>query len=278
MLHKEKFSIYRFHSAPAPNLPLSVRSAGSYRLRLDSRLEKPLTKWFCEVFWCESGAGEFRLGKQTHKVEAGEVFYLLPGESHDLRPRVEPWVYHWFTLDHKQSAVWLQAFGFDERPIPATAFPEKTFTALCHCVKEGTTRGDRQAAHLAHAMLLAATDYRDGAFVGRLPIRVVQCRQYIDAHYADPNLNINLLATKMGLHRTSLFRAFRQAYQITPSTYLQNKRIHQAMELLKEGKLSIQDVALESGIPDANYLTKLIRRKSGVSARAFRANYSKARM
>jgi AraC-like DNA-binding protein len=65
---------------------------------------------------------------------------------------------------------------------------------------------------------------------------------------------------------------------MTPSQYLQNRRLHYAMELLKAGRHSIKEVAQLSGITDQNYLTKLIRRKSGFSPRDFRASYNKGRL
>jgi len=100
----------------------------------------------------------------------------------------------------------------------------------------------------------------------------------IEQDYTNPKLNINELAERLQVHRATLFRAFKQTYKMTPSQYLQNRRLHYAMELLKAGRHSIKEVARLSGITDQNYLTKLIRRKSGFSPRDFRASYNKGRL
>ena len=278
MIHSKKFSIYRLIHVPPEHLPLTVRSAGTYSLYQDSMIEPPFAKWFSEIFWCESGSGEFRLPGQKFTLTAGEVAYLLPGEWHDLRPLQQPWKYHWITLDHKNSAMWLEAFGFIRRPFQAGSFPSELFQSLVDSINQGTTSGDRRSAHLVHALLLAATEMRDGTNLQTASNLVTKCREIINSDYTNPNLNVNELAEILHVHRATLFRSFKQTYKITPSQYLQNRRLHHAMELLKAGRHSMKEVAQLSGITDANYLTKLIRRKSGFSPRDFRASYSKGRM
>ncbi len=244
----------------------------------DSASEQPFEKWFCEIFWCESGSGSFHLGGQSFTLRAGEICYLLPGELHDLRPELEPWTYHWLTLDHKSSPDWLESFGFIRRPFEAGPFPGKLFRKIVKCIESGTTDGDRQAAHLTHELLLAATEQRDGSSTQTDTSWVAKCRDIIDQQYTNPKLAISELADQLRVHRATLFRGFKRTYKMTPSQYLQNRRLHYAMELLKAGRHSIKEVAQLSGINDQNYLTKLIRRKSGFSPREFRASYSKGRL
>ena len=126
--------------------------------------------------------------------------------------------------------------------------------------------------------LLAATELRDGTHLPKASNWVVKCRDMIDRHYTEPTLNVNELADQLQVHRATLFRVFKQTYKMTPSQYLQNRRLHYAMELLKAGRHSIKEVAQLSGVTDQNYLTKLIRRKSGFSPRDFRASYNKGRL
>ncbi|MDP0495119.1 MAG: AraC family transcriptional regulator [Verrucomicrobiota bacterium JB024] len=278
MLHSTKNSVYRLSHIPPEHLPLTVRSAGTYRLLKGSLVEPPFEKWFAEIFWCESGAGEFRLSGQSFSLKAGEVCYLLPGELHDLRPTHEPWKYHWLTLDHRNSPTFLESFGFVERPFRAGDFPTKLFQSILDSIGQGTASGDRQAAHLTHELLLAATELRDGTHLPKASNWVVKCRDMIDRHYTEPTLNVNELADQLQVHRATLFRVFKQTYKMTPSQYLQSRRLHYAMELLKAGRHSIKEVAQLSGITDQNYLTKLIRRKSGFSPRDFRASYNKGRL
>ncbi len=58
---------------------------------------------------------------------------------------------------------------------------------------------------------------------------------------------------------------------MTLTDYVNKNRIAYARKLLKSTTLSIQDVAASSGIPDIHYFTRLFRRETGISPRAYRA-------
>jgi len=277
MLRSEKTSVFRFNHELPPHLPLAVRSAGSYSMVLGSQMEEPLTKWFSQIFWSEEGEGEFVLSRRRFRVRDSEVFYLLPGEVHDIRPVSRPWKYHWLTLDHGQSAAWLKAFGFTRRPLPARACPVGMFRRLQELVGKGTPGGDREAAHQAHAILLAALEGSLAPLSKPRSSWVEVCRQRMDEEFPNPQFNVAAMADEMQVHRATLFRAFVAAYGMTPSSYLQNRRLHQAMELLKASDTPIKEVAQRVGMNDANYLARLIRRVSGISPRRFRAGYRQGR-
>ncbi len=273
MLRSHKVSVFRFNPELPPNLPLAVRSTGIYSLVDDSQVEPPSRKWFSEVFWSVEGAGEFVLGKRRIRVEGGGVFHLLPGEVHELRPLTPCWKYCWLTLDHPMSPQWLEAFGFVKRPLPARPCPVEIFESLRRALGEGTMKGDRLAAQYAHQLLSAAVE---GSLtpISRIPSGWVdECRENLMKRFSDPGLNVNAVADELGVHRSTLFRAFLSAYGMTPSHYLQNLRLHHAMELLKRTDLPIGEVAARSGLAGTNYLGRLISRLSGMSPGKFRAAY-----
>lgn len=278
MLHPLKNSVYRFNHELPPHLPLAVRSAGEYILTPDAPIERPQRKWFCEIFWSEKGCGEFELDKQQIQVTDCEIFFLLPGEMHSVRALSKPWKYHWFTLDHPQSPAWLEALGFTQRPLPAQHCPVDLFDDLRAAVKKGTMPGDREAAHHAHSILLAAMEGSLAPFAKMRRSWVGECRQRIDKGYTDPQLDVAAIAKGMQIHRATLFRAFLEAYGMTPSQYLQSRRLHHAMELLKQSDAPIKEVAVLVGMNDANYLGRLIRKVSGVPPQRFRENYRQGRM
>lgn len=273
MLSSCKTALYRFNRDPMPYLPLTVRSAGTYDLAPEAEPERPIHKWFTQIFWSESGAGEFHFAKRRVAVREREIFFLLPGELHDMRPLGRRWKYHWFTLDHPESRRWIEGMGLLTRPLPARSCPQALFRRLQKAVSLGTIAGDREAAHLAHAILLSAMEGSLPAYSRSRPLWVEQCRRRIDAEYADPALNVTAIARGMKIHRATLFRAFVSAYGMTPSHYLQSRRVHQAMELLKSTEDSVKEVALNVGLNDANYLARLLGKVCGLSPKQFRAAY-----
>lgn len=270
-MHSRKTSLFRFSRELPPHLPLAVRSVGEYDMVPGSQIEPPIRKDFCQVFWTEHGEGEFYLGRRMIRVREPEIFFLLPGELHDIRPAGVRWKYHWFTLDHPQGRHWLEALGFQTRPLPAGECPSAMFKELWRLVSQGTLEGDRQAAHLAHGILLKAMEGSLKPMTAAPPGWVEDCRRAMDEKFADPTLDVNGLAHEAGVHRATLFRVFVAAHGITPSQYLQSRRVHHAMNLLKESDLSIKEIANQAGMNDANYLARLLRSMCGMAPRQFRA-------
>jgi AraC-like DNA-binding protein len=273
MLPSQKTAFYRFNPQPPPFLPLSVRSVGEYDIAIGQEVDPPFHKSFIQIFWSESGGGEFQIAKRRVRVRENEIFFLLPGELHHLHSLATRWKYHWLTLDHPESRQWIEGLGLRTRPLPARRCPVEIFRSLQQTVRLGTVAADRQAAHLAHALLLAAMEGSLPAFDERRPTWVEQCRIRIDADYADPQLNVTAIAHGMRVHRATLFRAFVATYGMTPSHYLQSRRVHHAMELLKETDASIKEVAARVGLNDANYLARLLGKICGQSPRQFREAY-----
>lgn len=273
MLHSQKKITFRFGSQPPADLPLTVRSCGSYTLLPGSQPEPPAQKWFSEIFWSEQGCGEFALQDKWLRLEGPCLFFLLPGEVHHIRPLSEQWTYHWLTLDHPASAQWLKAFGLSERPLPMRGCPRALFARLYRSLQQGTAEADRQAAHHAHAILLAALELRKSTSAHTPQPWVEECRRLMDKGYTDPELNISALAEELGIHRATLFRAFSQRYRMTPSHYLQSRRLHQAMTLLQQTDLLIKAISPAVGFADANYFARLLKKVSGFNPQQFRQMY-----
>lgn len=277
MLQTIKHSIYRFNHQTPPNLPLAVRSSGSYLIGRPDDVEPPFKKWFSEFFWCEYGSGECRHNGKTNSIQEGDVFLLSPGDQHDLKPKSTPWKYHWFTLDHTLALQILKAFGIETEPMFAGPCPVELFEKLQECLQQGTIKGDREASHWAHVILLAVSEACVPKQSNSLKRLVDSCCAQIDAEYSNPNLDINDIAHQLNIHRSTLFRTFKQIHQVSPSRYLQNRRIERALKLLKETRMPIKLVAHQVGVPDANYFARSIRNATGLSPSQFRVKYTSGR-
>lgn len=68
-------------------------------------------------------------------------------------------------------------------------------------------------------------------------------------------------------------RLFRQATGLSPLEYYQRRRIHHACVRLLDRARTITQVALELGFADAAHFSRLFRKYSGLTPRAYRAMY-----
>jgi signal transduction histidine kinase/AraC-like DNA-binding protein len=99
---------------------------------------------------------------------------------------------------------------------------------------------------------------------------VKQALAYIHAHFDQP-LSRQAIAAHVGVNQRYLTDIFHQEMGISLWEYLNRFRIAQAKRLLLASDRSISDIAGQVGFDDAAYFTRVFRRITGLSPRAFRA-------
>ncbi|HNR00091.1 MAG TPA: helix-turn-helix transcriptional regulator [Trueperaceae bacterium] len=76
--------------------------------------------------------------------------------------------------------------------------------------------------------------------------RLRRVRDRMDREYMLP-LNVEALASEVGMSAGHLSRQFRLAYGESPYSYLMTRRIERAMALLRQGQLNVTEVCFEVG-------------------------------
>lgn len=92
---------------------------------------------------------------------------------------------------------------------------------------------------------------------------------YLESHYSE-KVSIADMAGKMGVSKSHLITRFRMESGATPVEYLRAIRMSKAAELLAGSGKTIQEIASDIGIPDANYFVKLFRQQYNLTPSAYR--------
>ena len=95
-------------------------------------------------------------------------------------------------------------------------------------------------------------------------------KSLVDSGYADPEFNVEKVASLLNVHRGSLSRAFAGAYGITISHYITRCRVRHAMKLLRETALPIREIALASGFNSHEYFCRVFLEQTSFTPAAFR--------
>lgn len=99
-------------------------------------------------------------------------------------------------------------------------------------------------------------------------------RSYIDEHYREP-VNICELATRFYISPSHLSRQFKQMYGCSPSSYLIDKRISQACELLRENpEMEAKSISSLVGYSDQFHFSKIFKKHTGFAPSDYRKNMS----
>lgn len=93
--------------------------------------------------------------------------------------------------------------------------------------------------------------------------------RYLQRHYAEP-VSIQSLADHLQISRSTLTGRFRKKNGVSPTTYLMQRRLEVAAEMLSETPYSVDEIALRSGLRDTSYLSRLFKRQYGVSPGEYR--------
>jgi transcriptional regulator GlxA family with amidase domain len=94
-------------------------------------------------------------------------------------------------------------------------------------------------------------------------------RDRMDREYAQP-LDVEALASGIGMSAGHFSRQFRLAYGETPYSYLMTRRIERAMALLRQGDLSVTDVCFAVGCSSLGTFSTRFAELVGVPPRVYR--------
>lgn len=94
---------------------------------------------------------------------------------------------------------------------------------------------------------------------------VLEAMDYIGTHYNDPNISIGAIAQHLGLSEGHLSHTFKKETDYTPLNYLTRYRIHKAMELLRDCRVKVYEVAEQVGYRDITYFSATFKKLVGMS-------------
>ncbi len=83
--------------------------------------------------------------------------------------------------------------------------------------------------------------------------------EYITQNIEQSNILIDDIARHLGMSRTAYYTRIKETTGLSPSDFIRQLRIRQALQLLRKGDLSISEVAFKVGFTDPKYFTKCFK-------------------
>ncbi len=99
---------------------------------------------------------------------------------------------------------------------------------------------------------------------GLAPWQLRRATEYISEHLAR-QARLKEVAEQTGLSESQFGRAFKVSMGISPHKWLIGMRISEAQELLKEGNLSLAEIAVATGFAEQSHFTRVFKEIVGVS-------------
>ncbi|AFZ36576.1 transcriptional regulator, AraC family [Stanieria cyanosphaera PCC 7437] len=111
----------------------------------------------------------------------------------------------------------------------------------------------------------AIRDYEVGLPSNRLKKAI----EYINENLSE-DIGLVDIADKLGMSQYYFCRLFKKSTGITPHAYMIQQRIEKAKQLLKQSKLTINEIAIECGFANPSHFARHFRKHTDLSPKQFR--------
>ncbi len=88
--------------------------------------------------------------------------------------------------------------------------------------------------------------------------------QIIEENFSNSELNVNFLADRLNISRSSLFAKIKTLADITPNEMIQMVRLKRAAQLMKEKKYTISEISYMVGFSNPSYFSKCFQKQFGI--------------
>lgn len=208
------------------------------------------------IHFCLSGRGIFVDPRGTHKVSAGELFVIRPGEvTVYTADKEEPWEYMWLGFDGALAG----AFGRGE---PVYSYSNDLGVRLRSAIE-----GDVRDAHIYSSILheLISCLFPSGEVHADT---VTMLKNYIDYNFMG-DISVGDISDMFGFERSYLFRIFKEKYGIGIKEYITKVRMECAVALLSE-RHPVGFSARAVGYKDEFNFSKAFKKYYGLSPNEYR--------
>lgn len=98
---------------------------------------------------------------------------------------------------------------------------------------------------------------RDKVFVDK-------ATQYVDDNLSDSTINVEAMASNLGMSRVQLYKKLVSLTGSTPSEFIRQIRLRRAEQMLRESKMSVSEIAYSVGFNNPRYFSKYFKEMYGV--------------
>ncbi len=243
-----------------------------------------------ELVFFTAGKSQVVLGEQSFTCSKGDVLIIPPGVRHWTRVLDEKVERHCFHFDwvhglaepkspfvfeasgeyrrsqSKPAPRWLKIrLPFYSKSIPLQqSLPLLHQLAGCNAdVPEGNLRRRGLFLQLL-SELLAVRKMKGETVHGGKSLRLVQSvKQRIEKDFRQA-LSMSSLAREFKVSPVHMARAFRIVVGMSPLQYVHRLRLEEAYRLLSTSAKNVSETAMDVGFDNANYFSRLFRKKMGM--------------
>ena len=247
------------------------------------------------IFVCTSGSGAIEVDGVMYPLMRGSVIGWRAGMTYSYHPSKEGMTFIGCNYDFTQQArdksvpippCKMRDYSPDRLIEQPVEIDDATMLSSAFCVMAGGDivekmrlinleysrgmifSGERCDSLLKDVLVQCArlTQTTEGDAQSKLAEQVIN---YVGAHLNEELTNF-ALAEQFSYHPNYISRVMRELTGMSLHSYVLERRISKAIELLESTRLSISEIAAQTGFGDVSHFSKIFRKKTGKCPTEFR--------
>ena len=265
---------YIFSNDFSRNLDAMIYTCG-YETCRPSHSYGPAVRSGYMIHYILKGKGVYKTGGHIYPLSEGDASLICPNELiYYEADKYNPWTYTWIGFQGVKMEQYLKRTSLLDTP--CFHYGKDDRVRLCHeKMFEASKLPHNRDLMMNSVMyeylyLLASKFPRTYIPPKEKKISYVEeALRYIENNY-DGDVNIQVIADRLNIERTYLYRLFKTITGVSPQEYLLDFRLRRACSLLESTDLSVSYIARSVGYEDALYFSRLFKQKKGRTPTRYR--------
>ncbi len=217
------------------------------------------------IHYVLSGKGTYYAPSGTYPIKAGDLFLINPYESiHYQADFSDPWTYYWVGFNGHDVFQLLKLCGYDDHRLICSYTQDDKLKDIFHAIAYPSFHSIAREYELLgnlYQMFSLLIHTQGHQPVSKSDQYLSLAVQYIQQHHASPSLQVNDIASYVGIDRTYLYRLFNLSFQLSIQDFILNYRLLKAMSLLKYSDNSLRIISFSCGFENQSYFSSIFKKK-----------------
>jgi len=236
-----------------------------------SRVEPKSPRAVYSIHLVTEGTAQIRCGEHLETVEPGDIFFIFPSVPYAILGDAG-FKYMYISFFGIRANAELERLGINSKNYVFRDFGELTSlwtesielnNEVIDLVSEGVllftlskigskylaaSRSDNISSSAANASLI---------------------KKYIDDNFRDTSLSLDKIGSEFSYSKKYISVLFKKHFKLGIVEYINILRMNYACKIIDEEALSVAQIAFRSGFKDALYFSKVFKRRTGFSPKAY---------
>lgn len=233
------------------------------------KINRPKSYTAC-IEYIEDGTGTVHIDGKTFNPVAGDSYFLMTGkDQHYFSDAEKPWKKHFINISGKLLETLAEGYGISD----VSYFEGLDLSAeLFEIIELAKKQYDDCTEELILILNRIFLKMHNHIKTADNPFGVAsEMKDFLNTQITS-KFRIDLLCKHISKSESQTIRIFKNAYGITPYTYILDKKISLAKKLLADTNLSVKQIADKLCFADEYYFSNLFKSKAGVTPSSYRKN------